>query len=88
MTTRLPECACLQCGKVMDAASHPEDDTKTPRPGDVTICLYCGFLMAFTDDLGFRELTEEELGEIPLDQISRIQRARKAVMDPIGDSEK
>jgi len=37
--------------------------------------------MAFTDDLTFRAPTEEELLEVPLDEITRIQRARKAIMD-------
>ena len=65
----------------MDAASHPRDDS-APVPGDITICIYCGYLMAFTDDMTFRELTEEEIKEVPLVEVARIQRARKAVMDP------
>lgn len=65
----------------MDAASDPTDDDAVPAPGDCTICIHCGYLMAYTDDLTFRELTDEELAEVPLDQVSRIQRARKMAME-------
>ena len=82
MTTRFPEMGCLRCGALMDAASHLTDDDATPEPGDVTICLYCGMLMAFSEDLTFRELTEEEITKVPLDEVSRFQRARKAAMNP------
>ena len=81
MTIRTPETKCLRCQHKVDAATHPRDGS-APVPGDATICVYCGYLMAFTDDMTFRELTEEELKELPLDEVSRIQRARKAVMDP------
>ncbi len=73
----------------MDAASDPTDDDAVPEPGDVTICIGCGYLMTFNDDLTFRELTEEELLEVPLDQISHLQRALKTLINtPIGESVK
>lgn len=37
--------------------------------------------MTFTDDLSFRDLTEEEVLEVPLDVVSRFQRVRKAIME-------
>ena len=40
--------------------------------------------MGFTDDMMLRELTEEELQEIPLDELSQLQRARKVVMDRLS----
>jgi len=79
MTTRLPEAECLRCRKKVDAASCIADDGAAPEPGDVTICIFCGYLMTFADDLSFRELTEEEILELPLDEISRFQIARKRI---------
>ena len=35
--------------------------------------------MTFTDDLSFRDLTEEEILEVPLDEVSRFQNARKHI---------
>jgi len=37
--------------------------------------------MTFADDLSFRDLTEEEVLEVPLDEVSRFQNARKKVME-------
>ena len=90
MTTRLTERECLGCGGLIDAAAAPMDDNAIPSPGDVTICIHCGYLMAFADDLSYRGLTEKEMDELDLLEISRIQRARKTVMDkkPIGESVK
>jgi len=79
MTTRLPEAECLRCRKKVDAASGVADDGAVPEPGDVTICIFCGYLMTFADDLSFRELTEEDILELPLDEISRFQSARKHI---------
>ena len=84
MTTRTPEAKCLRCEHKVDAVSHPTNDEVVPKPGDATVCLYCGYLMVFTDDMTFRELTEEELLEVPLDELSQLQRARKVVMDRLS----
>jgi len=81
MTTRLPEAECLRCRKKVDAASCVADGGAAPEPGDVTICIFCGYLMTFADDLSFRELTEEDILELPLDEVSRFQNARKKVME-------
>ena len=81
MTTHLPETTCLGCGKLVDAAAAPADDDAVPVPGDVSICIHCGYLMAFAADLSYRELTEEEMDDLDLLEISRIQTARKKVME-------
>jgi hypothetical protein len=63
---------------MMDGASGivVEEDT-APDPGDVTVCIYCGHIMAYDDDLGLRELTPVEQLNIAGDErILAIQRAR------------
>lgn len=79
MITRLPESECLRCGKKVDAASCFSDESAVPQSGDVTIYIACGYLMAFADDLSYRELTEEEVLKVPLDEVSRLQNARKRI---------
>jgi hypothetical protein len=59
----LPFDACLNCGKRIDAAARVRDDER-PEPGDITVCLGCGHLMAYADDMTLRELTGEEIVEI------------------------
>src|SRR5262245_43420584 len=46
----IPVQRCLNCGHEMDAASPIRGDAK-PEPGDFTVCLSCGQLMQFDNDL-------------------------------------
>lgn len=72
---------CLSCGTHLDACSGIETGGGAPSPGDITICLYCGHLMAFNDELGLRNLTEDEAHEIAGDhRILAVQAARKEVL--------
>jgi hypothetical protein len=61
-TTRVPESRCLGCGAVQSATTSL--DGQRPSPGDFTVCLECGHLMVFADDLTVRELTEGEMHDI------------------------
>jgi hypothetical protein len=80
-TSDVPQCACLACGKTFDAATDAESN-KTPSPGDTTICLGCGHVMTFTDDLTVRELTSEEIHEVAGDpRVLALQRLRQAYTD-------
>ena len=78
---KLPSCPCPSCGKALDATSEAGGDS-TPKPGDITLCIYCGHLMAFADDLTLRDLTGEEMHAIAGDRrIIAIQKARKALKE-------
>lgn len=57
-TTDLPGSLCRRCGKALDAASGSGD--AVPTPGDVSVCMYCGTLAVFTDELRLRETTVDE----------------------------
>lgn len=66
-TTRHTESPCLNCGKRIDAASVfgvGEDAVRPPGEGDITICLHCRHVMAYTADLTLRALTDEEVVDI------------------------
>lgn len=72
----LPMSKCLDCGKQMDAASGLQGDPE-PRPNDVSVCLYCGHITAFAEDLTLRPLTDVEMIEIAGNEdILRLQRLR------------
>jgi hypothetical protein len=69
---------CPSCGKHLDACSGVEAGGRSPSPGDITICLYCGHVMAFSDTLGLRDLTDDERRETAHDsRLLAIQKARK-----------
>ena len=73
---RTPPAACLDCGYAVDAAAGMTTDNR-PDPGDISICLMCGHIMAFADDLTFRPLTDAEMIDIAGDpKIVAMQRAR------------
>lgn len=77
-----PESKCLDCGKKFDRASGVGSkygrNRLVPRPGDITICIGCGHIMAFADDLTMRALTDAEMVEIAgRPDIIAAQKARK-----------
>jgi hypothetical protein len=55
-TTRVPCGHCPRCGYKLDAAS-------SPRPADPTLCLRCGLLLVFDDELRPRAPSARELLE-------------------------
>jgi hypothetical protein len=79
-STRTPESICPSCGKIFDAATDIISG-EGPSPGDITICLYCGHVMAFNDDMTIRELTSEEMHAVAGDpRVLAIQKARKEAL--------
>jgi Zn ribbon nucleic-acid-binding protein len=74
----VPESRCTACGHLMNAANVvSEDGQGIPEPGDITVCIQCGHLMAFGDELRLRDLTDEEAKEIVGDErILIIKKAR------------
>jgi hypothetical protein len=74
--TRVAPSACTGCGRLHDAVT-PAIGQASPEPGSITMCIYCGHIAAFDDDLKLRELTREEQIEIAGDErILAVQRAR------------
>jgi len=76
---KVPESQCLSCGVTMDAASVWGSEAHTPSPGDITLCAYCGYIMAFDDEMRLRDLTSEEFDWIAKnDMVIRMQREVRA----------
>ena len=73
--------ACLSCGEMMDGATAVgEEGEIMPAPGDFTVCLYCGHLMVFDDQLAFRNPSDAEIIELVGDErVTAICEARKAI---------
>lgn len=67
---------CVNCGELLDGATGVDHRNK-PRPGSVTVCIYCGHVAVFADDLSLREPNGEEMRDIAGNEtILAIQRAR------------
>jgi hypothetical protein len=79
---RTPKSRCTACGETLDGAAAVAAiaDDAAPSPGDITVCVPCGHLMAFDDALKLRELTDDEMRAIAGDRrILAIQRARSTI---------
>ncbi len=58
--------ACPACRSTLDGATGVGHDEK-PTAGDVTVCAYCFVVLEFTESLQLRELSTDELQQLPAD---------------------
>jgi hypothetical protein len=81
MATRdMSKSNCPTCGKAFNAATNALDDDETPEPGDWTMCLGCGEVLAFDATLKPRALTEAEQREAAADpRIRKLQHAHRVM---------
>lgn len=66
MTTRTPECHCLNCGAQLDAVTAA-GHTNPPHAGALSVCLHCGAVMMLDRELQVRGVTEAEARAIAAD---------------------
>lgn len=74
-THRVPPSRCTACGKLNDSAGGVNT---SPEPGDYVLCIGCGHLMAYADDMSLRNLTNEEAREAAGSK--RIKAVRAAIL--------
>lgn len=78
--TKLPISPCFSCGQPNDAATGVFG-ANTPKPGDLTVCMYCGYVMAFDAQMRTRKLTGMEMINVAGDtRIWRLQVVRATTM--------
>jgi hypothetical protein len=83
LTTRHRETACTVCGhKVNGATAVPGNEKARLTPGSFGMCIQCGHWMVYTDDLGLRDPTKEELAELAAHP--EVQRAGAALAKAKG----
>lgn len=56
----VPETECPCCGKFLNAATA-YNCKGAPSPGDVTVCLGCGAMLAFTEKMLMRLVPASEI---------------------------
>lgn len=72
-SVRVPRCLCINCGDELDAVSAVSDDPEDPgrvtaNPGDITVCITCGWISVFDKDLRLRAPTVEEMIDVASDE--------------------
>ena len=75
----LPESKCIRCGYVMDMATAVEDPSiQLPKPGDISLCLKCGLLSIFGEDLRLNPPSPKEILKLRADEKSWMEIIRAA----------
>jgi len=77
LDTRVLESSCPNCGKRLDAALARKAATNRRR--ETSQFMDCRHWCAFAEDMGLRELTDDEVVAVPGDK--RVLRAMKALGD-------
>jgi hypothetical protein len=70
---RHPAILCWHCNRMLDALTPAGDEACDARPGDVSLCLYCGVVSVMrhlddTEDLVPRCPTDKELNDLSEEQ--------------------
>jgi hypothetical protein len=76
---KVPSSACPACKYVNDRATSLEDESLVPKAGDLSVCLNCGEIMIFNDDLTTRSVTLNDLAELPPEIHAHLDRMQRAV---------
>jgi hypothetical protein len=64
---RMPARNCLRCDSSLEGVACIGADAKA-NPNDTAICMVCGHVMAFADDLSLRELNDKEATDVAGDE--------------------
>lgn len=83
----LPVCACKVCGYKFDCATAPtEDITKRPRPGDFSLCMKCGEIYVFAEDMTVREPSLNEMMALDRENHKHLENIQVMIRErrPLG----
>ncbi len=76
--SELPPSACLGCGKIVDAATYAGRAEKRPRPGDLSVCMYCAHPAIYD---GEGKLAPINLSQLDSQDRAGIERVRQVILD-------
>jgi|WetSurMetagenome_2_1015567.scaffolds.fasta_scaffold696780_2 hypothetical protein len=77
---------CPICGELLDRLSEPEGKpTEGPKPGDVTVCLYCAGVLEIDENLEYIEGDILKLDKETQREILRIRLALNKVKRNRGE---
>lgn len=69
---------CPACLTKLSAATGLRP-TGGPRPGDVSVCVYCGIYLEFNSDLTVSTMTDEQFAALPQDSQHQLTNARLTI---------
>lgn len=75
---RMRENHCPTCRVKLDGASSFETD-EAPKAGDVTICIECGEILSFGDDLTLHKALPAEFDDLELETRATLNSMRFSI---------
>lgn len=66
---------CPKCKASLNGVTHRTDEAR-PRPGDLSICVYCKQALQFTDTLGLKTLSRTAFKKLPMDCQNELRAVR------------
>lgn len=76
----LPKSVCSTCGYETDTSTSLTSNHR-PRPGDICLCLKCGEVGEFDDDLRVKKATLETMTALTPEQFTDISLAQKLIRE-------
>lgn len=79
--TRINKINCPTCDSLIDGVTGISH-YRTPKGGDLTVCIYCGEFLAFSkkgDDFSFNVLSDDDFIDLPLQVRNDMKSARLAI---------
>jgi hypothetical protein len=73
------EARCPACQHKLDGASHPGDDSKKPKPGDISVCISCSVVLEFQTDLTLRLAPQKVVDSLPFPVRMQIETLRHVI---------
>lgn len=70
---------CPGCGEPLDVSQAVDLQPHMPQPGDCSVCMICGAVSRFTNDLKLRLITAQELLELRPEERRELALASMAV---------
>jgi len=64
---KMDESHCPKCGVILNVAVDPSGTRQKPKSGDYSICIKCGQLLIFNDEINLVQVTDEQFNLLPED---------------------
>lgn len=86
---KTPESRCLECGHKVNAGAAADGSGSLPGPNDVVVCLKCGAVMRYADEMTLRGMTDAEMDELTsdkewMDEVARTVKKVHMVRASVG----
>jgi hypothetical protein len=74
---------CPTCGHTLDAVSEMGSGDREPEPGDASMCIACGELLEFGEDMQLILLTDTTLSHLNPKDVAQLKFAQSCVRNRI-----